>query len=492
MHGSGIGAIKGSLGGFVQARKYWLITVVVATGLSLGGGIASGQDLQRPTAGSDGGGDSYYPQDGNGGYDVADYNLEVGYDPATRQLTGSERITARATQALSSFNLDLKGLTVDSVKVNGLAAAFTRTGDHELEITPKLPLWRWQQFSVEIAYHGIPAPIQDPLLGDTGWQYTNTGATFVAGEPKSATTWYPVNDTPRDKATFHLAITVPDEWGVIANGRERPSVKAPGGTTHVWAEETPIVPYMTTVAIDKWTFDRQRRSDGTPIISAFAPGLPDTTKQAEARLPEILDFLESKFGPYPIDAAGGIFLNAGIIFSLETMSRPIFSGSMGGVVTVIVHENAHQWYGDSVAVTSWKDVCLNECFATYAEWLWEQAKAGVDLNARYATAVKNASTEFWNGKLYDMGPGNEFTYVYSKGPVMLHALRNYIGQDSFDRVLRTWPSLHRDGNATMQQFQRLTETIAHRDLAGFFNAWIYGTGKPADEYLYTDSVKPAA
>ncbi|HTI20055.1 MAG TPA: M1 family metallopeptidase [Kutzneria sp.] len=480
----------------MRARKNWLSTAVavtvVATGLSLGAGIASaGQDFQRPTAGSDGGGDSYYPQDGNGGYDVADYNLKVGYDPATRQLTGLERITAAATQALSSFDLDFRGLTVDSIKVDGRPATFTRTGDHELVITPKLPLWRWQRFAVEIAYHGVPAPIANPLLGDLGWQYTNTGAAFVAGEPQSATTWYPVNDTPRDKATFHLAITVPDEWGVISNGREKGTYKAAGGTTHVWAEETPIVPYMTTVAIDKWTFDRQRRADGTPIVSAFSPGVADSVKQAEARLPEILDFLESKFGRYPIDAAGGIFLNAPIGFSLETMSRPIYT-SLAGSVGVIVHENAHQWYGDSVAVTSWKDVCMNECFASYAQWLWSEAKDGVDLNARYLAAVKNASTNFWNAKLYDMGAGNEFTYVYSKGPVMLHALRNYIGQDAFDRVLRTWPSLHRGGNGTMQGFQRLTETVAHRDLSGFFNAWIYGSGKPADEYLYPGTLKPAA
>jgi aminopeptidase N len=481
----------------MRGRENWLRTAVaatvVATGLSLGGGVAdAGQDFQRPTAGSDGAGDSYYPQDGNGGYDVADYNLKVGYDPASHQLTGSQRITASATQALSSFNLDFQGLTVDSVKVDGRAAAFTRTGDHELVITPKLPLWRWQRFSVEIAYHGVPAPIANPDLGNLGWQRTGTGAAFVAGEPQSAATWYPVNDTPRDKATFHLAITVPDEWGVISNGREKGSFKAQGGTTHVWAEETPIVPYMTTVAIDKWTFDRQRRADGTPIVSAFAPGVPDSAKQAEAQLPEILDFLESKFGPYPIDAAGGIFLNAQIAFSLETMSRPIFSGGWAGVTSVIVHENAHQWYGDSVAVTSWKDVCMNECFASYAQWLWDEAKSGTDLNARYAATVKSASNNFWHAKLYDMGQGNEFTYVYSKGPTMLHALRNYIGQSACDRVLRAWPSLHRGGNGTMQEFQRLTESFAHRDLSGFFNAWVYGSGKPADEYLYPGSLKPAA
>ncbi|MBE1500337.1 aminopeptidase N [Amycolatopsis lexingtonensis] len=476
----------------MRGQKPVVVAAAVVASLCLGTGVAAAGDGWGAQPGSDGAGDSYYPQDGNGGYDVADYNLKVTYDPASHQLTGKQDISARATQSLSSFDLDFKGLTVDSVKVDGRAAKFARTGDHELVVTPSRALWRGRNFKVEIAYHGVPAPINDPALGNNGWQFAQAGGAFAAGEPRSATTWYPVNDTPLDKATFHLAITVPDEWGVIANGREKPSFKAPGGTTHVWAEETPIVPYLTTVAIDKWTFDRQTRKDGTPIVSAFAPGVPDSTKQAEARLPEILDFLESKFGKYPIDAAGGIFLNEQIGFSLETMSRPIYSAGWAGTVPTIVHENAHQWYGDSVAVEHWKDVCLNECFASYATWLWDEGKEGVDLDKQYADDVKKATTTFWNGKLYDMGQGNEFTYVYSKGPMMLHALRNYVGEQAFSRVLKTWPSLHRDGNASMQQFQRYTEAVSHKNLQGFFDAWVYGTGKPADQYLYPGGLKPAA
>ncbi|GAA3440257.1 M1 family metallopeptidase [Kutzneria kofuensis] len=474
-------------------QRWALMAAAVVTAIGLSGGVASAGDRGAPKPGSDGAGDSYYPQDGNGGYDVSDYDLNVRYDPVSHQLSGLQTITARATQSLSSFDLDLRGLTVDSVKVDGRAAKFSRTGEHELVITPAFPLWRGQPFRTKLAYHGVPAPIHDPKLGDNGWQFSEDGGAFVAGEPHSATTWYPVNDTPLDKAVFHLAITVPDGWGVIANGRERGTFTAPGGTTHVWAEETPIVPYMTTVAVDKWTFDRQKRKDGAPIVSAFAPGTPDSAKQAEARLPEILDFLESKFGPYPIDAAGGIFLDKGIRFSLETMSRPIYSGRWGGRIAVIVHENAHQWYGDSVAVEHWKDICLNECFASYAEWLWDEAKEGKDLNARYLAWVESAPTAFWTGKLYDMGPGNEFTAaVYLKGPMMLHALRNYIGQQAFDRVLRTWPSLHRNSNATMRQFQLLTELSAHRNLKCFFDAWVYGNAKPAAEYLFPGFLKPAA
>jgi aminopeptidase N len=464
--------------------------VAALAGLTIGAGTADASGAP-PSPGSDGAGDSYYPQDGNGGYDVADYDLKVRYDPASHRLDGAQTIAARATQSLSSFDLDLNGLTVDSVKVNGAPARFDRRGAHELVITPARALRRGQNFTTQIAYGGQPAPIGDPLLGDNGWQYSKSGGAFVAGEPHSASTWYPVNDTPLDKATFHLAITVPDGWGVIANGTERGTRTAPGGgTTHVWSEDTPAVPYMTTVAIDRWDFHRTELSDGTPVVSAFAPGTPEATKAADARLPEIIDFLASKFGRYPIDAAGGIFLTEPIGFSLETLSRPIYSGRAGNIQT-IVHENAHQWYGDSVAVDHWKDVCLNECFASYAQWLWSEAKEGQNLDDRYRTAVARATDTFWAGKLYDMGPGNEFTYVYTKGPLALHALRHQIGQRAFDTVLKAWPQLHRDGNASLPEFQRFTEHVAHQDLRGFFDAWFYGNTKPADAYLYPGSLTPA-
>lgn len=478
-------------------RRRRLMTALVAAlaCAGLGSGVANAApSYEGGQPGADGAGEPYYPQDGNGGYDVSDYNLAVDYAPASHLLSASETISARATQALSSFNLDLTGLTVDSVLVNGKDATFTRTGEHELVITPEKSLRRGLPFWTQIQYHGTPSPISDPVLGDNGWQYAKSGGAFVAGEPRSASTWYPVNDTPLDKATFHFAITVPNEWGVIANGRELGTAKTATGTTHFWAEETPAVPYMTTVAIDKWEFDRTRLSNGRPVVSAYAPSTSAATRAAEARLPEIIDFLSSKFGPYPVDAAGGIFLAEPIGFSLETLSRPIYSGRAGNIQT-IVHENAHQWYGDSVAVEHWKDVCMNECFASYAQWLWSEAKDGQDLNARYLGTVKAVPDAFWTdpaNKLYDMGPGHEFTRngVYQKGPLALHALKNTIGAGAFDFVLKTWPALHRNGNASFLDFQKYTELVAHRSLKGFFDAWFYSSAKPAPEYLYPGPLRP--
>jgi aminopeptidase N len=474
-------------------RRPLVVAVAVLATAALGTAEAAATvNTDQPTPGSATGGDSYYPQDGNGGYDAVDYSLQANYDPASHELAGKERITARATQSLSSFDLDLYGLTVDAVQVDGRLASFTRTGQQKLVITPSAPLWRGGEFVVDIAYHGVPLQLNYPGFGANGWQFGQDGGAFVAGEPESALTWYPVNDTPTDKATFHLAMTVPNQWGVIANGRELGSFPAPGGeTTHVWSEQTPAAPYLTTVDIDKWTYTRTTLSDGTPVVSAFAPGVSAEEKANEARLPEILDFLASKFGPYPVDAAGGIFLSEPIDFSLETLSRPIY-GNGAGDVSTIVHENTHQWYGDSVTIDAWKNTCLSECFASYAQWLWAGEKEGQDLDALYLDTVRQADSGFWNGKLYDMGAGDEFDAVYTKGPAMLYALRKYVGDTAFDQVLRTWPALHRNGNADMPEFQRYVEQVAHQNLQGFFDAWVYGTGKPAEGYLYPGNLRSAA
>ncbi|WP_042220113.1 M1 family metallopeptidase [Kutzneria albida] len=466
-----------------QWSRSLLTAVAVTTTVLLTGGVAAASPPSAGTPGAPGAGDPYYPTDGNGGYEVSDYHVSISYDPVSHHLDGDTVVTAAATQDLSSFNLDLNGLTVRSVTVNGAPAAFTRTGDHELVITPKRMLREGAEIRTEVRYDGTPAPIKDPRLGNNGWQFSSTGGAFAAGEPHSASTWYPVNDTPTNKASFHLSARVPDGWSVISNGLERGSSSKDGWTTFRWAEPNPIASYLTTVAIDKWTFERSKLADGTPLVNAYAPGA-ENKKEIEARLPEILDFLSSKFGRYPQVAAGGIFLADHIGFSLETQTRPTYAQWTD--LDTIVHENAHQWWGDSVSVDKWKDVCLNECFASYATWLWDEAKNKVNLDDQYRERVASLrnSPSFWAGKLYDMGPGNEFTSVYSKGPMALHALRRQIGERAFDTVLKRWQVQHREENGSWTQFEQLVQRVSGQDLRGFFDAWFHGATIPADRYLF--------
>lgn len=430
----------------------------------------------------DGAGDPYYPTDGNGGYDVAAYYVSISYDPPSKELTGRTVVTATASEDLTKFNLDLQGLEVSSVTVGATDAKFSRSGEHELVITPAEPVATGTTFETTVTYSGVPESAESGSLGENGWQLSSSGGAFAAGEPHSATSWYPANDTPKDKATFKLDARVPNGWSVVSNGRESaPTDGGDGWTTYHWEEPNRIATYLTTVGIDKWTFERSTLPDGTPVVSAYAPGA-ESKKDIEARLPEIIEFLTTKFGPYPQSAAGGIYINENIGFSLETQGRPIYAAWAEN--SVVVHENAHMWYGNSVSVKEWKDICLNECFASYAQWLWDEAKEGRDLDKQYRTEVARGTDSLWSGKLYDMGVGNEFTAVYEKGPLALHALRRLVGEDTFNRMLKEWPARHRDGNASWPEFEKFTEEIAGRDLSGFFDAWFRQDTRPADEYLY--------
>ncbi|MBB5807199.1 aminopeptidase N [Saccharothrix ecbatanensis] len=483
-----------------KARPYLLVLVLVLVATGIVVATLPGEKQQaRPTTaestappvvdaeGGDGAGDEYYPQDGNTGYDVSGYDVSITYDPATRQLEGVTKITAKATADLSRFNLDLYALKVTAVDVREKpAATYLQEGDHELVVTPAAPLVNGEEFTTTVRYGGEPTVFQDRALGRSGWQISSSGGAFAAGEPHSATTWFPANDTPRDKASFSLTARVPEGWSVISNGVEEGATTADGWTSFRWVAEQPMATYLTTIAIDKWTVERSTLPDGTPVVDAYAPGAQDGRRHQE-RLPEVLAFLSEKFGPYPFRSAGGIFLADNIGFSLETQTRPIYAGWAD--LDTVVHENAHQWFGNSVSLENWADICLNECFASYAQWLWDEAKEGVDLDDRYRAEVEGARDSFWRRKLYDMGRGNEFKGVYDKGQLALHALRHRVGDDVFNRAIKDWTTANRDGNASWPEFEAHVEQASGQDLDAFFAAWFRGDEIPEDEHLYPGSLR---
>ncbi|MBF6063924.1 M1 family metallopeptidase [Nocardia terpenica] len=430
--------------------------------------------------GSPGLGDPYYPLDGNGGYHVGDYDLTLDYDPASHALTGRAVISATATQLLAGFNLDYQGPDVRAVSVNGLPARFDRNGEHELTITPALPLLPRLPFTVTVDYSGVRTE------SDEGWYYTPDGGAFVSGQPHAAPLWFPVNDTPQDKSTYSVHVTVPVEWDVVGNGIRTEDEVRGDKRTVTWRMNTPMISYLATIAIDKFTFLEQRRANGTPLLSAFAPGMADR-RALEQRLPEILDFLEDLYGPYPFEAGGGTYMSNDIQFSLETQSRPTYAG-WAKKLGVVVHENTHQWWGDSMSITHWSDICMNECFASYtADFLWPERKEGADPDAIYRKVlarIDEKHPEHWAIPPGNPGAGREFTSVYTRGELFLHALRRTVGDDVFFAMIKEWVQGHRNGNDTLPAFEQFVEQRSGRDLGDFFDAWLMQPVRPADRYLY--------
>ncbi len=464
--------------------------LLCAVGCSGGGsdpGPTRPTELQPSPATGQGIGDAYYADDGNLGYDVSGYHVRLTYDPDDASMKARTVIRAVASAyRLSSFHLDLLGLEVTAVTVDGGVATFTRTDAHELVVTPRKPIAPGADFRTRVTYHGKPGV--DPVGGvRSGWFDAATpGGGFIAGEPHSCTLWYPCNDHPTDKATFRLTATVPKPFKVVSVGAQGATTSATlaDGTaarTFRWVLAEPTATYLTTIYIDQLTFERSTLADGTPVVSAYGPH-PEGAPGREAKLPEILDVLADAWGPYPAPQAGGIFVNGDVPFSLETFTRPIYTE--GADVETIVHENAHQWWGDNVSIRRWKDICLNECLASYSVWLWHEAH-GADLDARYHAAVDRGG-DWLSYPLYDMGPGHEFDGpgVYYKGTFFLHALRRKLGDEAFFSALRGIQHDYDGGNLSMNGLRDQLESRSGTDLTSFWDEWVIHTGKPSPPNLY--------
>lgn len=449
--------------------------------MALVGTVGCAGEPFQPGAGQ--AGDPYFPTHGNGGYQVDHYQLAVRYNPETKELTGAATLTATTTQDLSRFSLDLVGLAVEQVTVDGANAEVDQQPE-KLIIAPAAGLPERTQFTIEIDYGGVPAPLSGTTLGSNGFHHTADGA-FAAGQPRSASTWYPVNDHPLDKAGYTVEITVPAGLAAISNGVPVEVTTTAGWSTWRWVESAPMASYLSVLAIGDYRVTRGEHS-GQPSVVAVHSDLPADVDEQLLRTGEIADVLAGWFGPYPFDSYGGIALaDDQVRFALETQSRPVYSPAFFAgaqdATWVIVHELAHQWFGNSVSVRHWDDIWLNEGFATYAEWLWEEHHGGDTAQELFDLYWDGPGGEpdFWTVLPGDPGPDDLFdSAVYVRGAMTVHALRRAVGDTVFFEILPAWTAAYRYGNATTADLADLSERVSGQSLGGLFDDWLYTPRQP--------------
>ncbi|PZS03126.1 MAG: metallopeptidase [Pseudonocardiales bacterium] len=431
-------------------------------------------------AGAPGAGDPYFPFAGNGGFDVRNYTLLLSYRPRSHQLSGTAVVSALATENLSRFDLDLRrDMAVSSVAVDGHRAHYVRSGKQELVITPQSKLHAGRPFTVVVSYAGRPRPVIDPDGSLDGWIPTDDGA-FVAGEPQGSPSWFPGSDHPSDKATFTTIVTVPKGISVVGNGRLVAHASYRDRQTFVWREDKPMATYLSTVSLGRFQVTRSRTPDGIPVYVAVDPRERAASAGVVAQIPAIIDYFERLFGPYPFGSTGAIIDHAHFVgYALETQTRPLFDRAPDAVN--LAHELSHQWYGDSVSLTRWKEIWLNEGFASYASWLWSGHSGGPTpqqlFNRIYATP---ANDSFW--KIPPANPGGPAGIfagpIYARGAMTLQALRVKLGDRVFFQIMRDWAREHRYGNARISAFIRLAEHDSGTNLRSFFDTWLYRPAKP--------------
>jgi aminopeptidase N len=431
--------------------------------------------LAAPGPGARGLGDRFFPLAGNGGYEVGHYDLRLAFSPHPQHLRGRARIEATATRDLSRFDLDLRHFEVASVHVDGRRARERRRGQ-ELVIRPAKPIARGSRFEIVVRYGGKPRPVTDPDGSQEGWIPTPDGA-FVANEPQGAPSVFPCNDYPTDKATYRIAISVPKPLKAISNGRLAAVRRSGRRRTFVWRESDPMATYLMTSTIGRFHLTRSH-ADGLPSYVAIDPAIG---KAPSVRLtPRIIRFFASKYGPYPFGSMGAIVDQSAAGYSLETQTRPLYPQAPGPLL--VAHELGHQWFGDSVSVARWRDIWLNEGFATFSQWLWGQHTGGPSLRDMFNEEYRSPASDkvVWDPP--PAAPRNATELfadsVYVRGFMTLEALREKIGSPTFFRILRAWAADHRYGNANTHQFVALADSMSGRDLGHFFRVWLYERGKP--------------
>jgi aminopeptidase N len=429
-------------------------------------------------------GDPYFPRDGGIGIDVARYRIRDAYDFASGRLSGSSTLTITATQRLTELSLDFL-LPVSKVRLSTGAATYSQARAHELVITPAKPITEGTRFRVTVTYAGTPADAT--YLGASNWKADQHEAVTV-DEPHMAPWWYPSNDHPSDKARFDISITVPRGNTVISNGKRVSKTSNGDRTTFRWRADEPMTTYLAFFAAGRFTVTRGVTAEGVPWVNAVSrQGTAKEQRGSQRMLARTADFvswLSSRLGEYPFAQTGGVVTSLDVGFSLETQTRPVYGFYVPvGSYPLLVHELAHQWFGDSVSLERWQDVWLNEGFASFMSWMYDEDHGGwtaqKHLESSYGTY--SATDDFWDLTIGNPGPDDIFENpVYERGAMTLQALRNRVGDDVFWQLLRTWVAEHQYGNATTDDFVALAGSLSGQDLGAFFDVWLQ-TGERPDQ-----------
>lgn len=424
--------------------------------------------------------DSYYPAQGDPGVDTLHYGLDLTWNPSSRTLTGIADIAFRATADADHVQLDLlDSLRVESLTVDGANVDFAQGEDHLVIHTD---VHEDRRYALEIDYAGTPAPVPAPTtrpdFSNTGMNITPTGEIWTMQEPFGAFTWYPVNDQPSDKAFYDITIRAPRNWVGVANGELESRTTEGGHTVTTWHLSHPASSYLTTVAVGDFVETKDVSASGVPL-SYWTHRGDARALRALRKTPQIMTWDEQHLGPYPFDSLGLLVVDSDSGMETQTMIT-LGNTAYTRSPAVIEHELTHQWYGDLVTPTDWRDVWMNEGMTMFLQGVFEADREGVGIDAKMDEwASYEAQSRRTSGPpgAYDKGEFGEGNIYY--GPALMwNELRHRLGDATFWAMVQKWPTVHADGNATREEYYDWIEQETGRELSSFFDEWIMGRTTP--------------
>ncbi|HYJ70202.1 MAG TPA: M1 family metallopeptidase [Nocardioidaceae bacterium] len=429
--------------------------------------------------------DPYYPQNGEPYFDALRYQLDLDWDPGSTVLEGKADITFRVTEPRDEIMLDFaEPLKITGATLDGAEVGTTETGENLTVTTPGLA--PDDQHTLTLSYQGTPQPVRAAgSRGDllnVGWTIEPDGSVWTMQEPWGAYTWYPVNDHPSDKAFYDATITATDGMIGIFNGQLQGETTESDATTTQWHLGAPAAPYLITIAIGHYT----RESDEGPGELPMTYWIPEGEESVMSTLdesPEMVAWLEDLLGDYPFSQLGTVVVPADSAMetqTLVTMGDSVFQADEATLRGALLHEYAHQWYGDLVTPDNWPDLWLNEGFAMYIQLLWADSVGLWDYDTKIAewTALDGQMRA-------DYGPPGAYfedefasSNVYYSGALMLDQIRDTIGDEAFFDALKAWPAEHEFGNANREDYITWLSDRTGTDLRPLIEKWLNSPTTP--------------
>lgn len=427
--------------------------------------------------------DPVYPRYGNPEIDVLQYTLDLAWDPSAHLLSGTATLTVRAVSDLTAVALDLSSAyTVDGARVDGAPVTASQRGEDLVVALPRR-LARDAIASVAISYRGRPAPVPFPGtrrdMPTVGLHPMPDGALWTMQEPYGAFTWYPCSELPSDEARYDISVTVPRGWTGVANGRLTGESDHGDRRTYRWQAEA-MPTYLVTMAVDRFERHDASGPGNLPITYWVRPQDAGRMLPTLTQSPRLLAWLEQRLGPYPFASAGVVVVQGTSGMETQTM---VTLGPITGPAAepVLLHEYAHHWFGDSVTPRTWRDLWLNEGFATYLQGLYqieqrEVTEAGLIAQWRGTDAAQRA----------EAGPPGQYRpdrfasrNVYVGPALMLHELRRHLGDPAFFALLHDWAQHNRHTQQDRASFTAWLRSYTGRDLTPVVDRWLDSPTTPS-------------
>lgn len=427
--------------------------------------------------------DSYPRQPG---VDVQHYIFRVSLSDDTNEITGETTLALRFKDGVAEFALDLAPpMTVSEVTSDQGAVRFTHDAGR-LAIAPASAPKAGELRQFTVKYHGVPANGLKILKNKYGER-----CFFSSNWPDLARQWLPTIDHPYDKATSEFIVTAPAKYQVVANGLFEEAIDLGDGRrlTH-WKQSVPIATWLNGIGVAQFAARRFGNAAGVPLqLWVYHQDRDAGIATFEEPARRAIQFFTDRIGPYPYEKLGAVE-SAGNGGGMENASAIFFGeGTVTGrpAFSLVAHETAHQWFGDSVTENDWDDVWLSEGFATYFTLLATEHYEGRDAFIaglkRSRAAIFAAEKRMPGVAVVQDKPwkGIPNQIVYQKGGWALHILRRQIGTDRFWAGIREYYRRYRDGNASTADFRKVMQQVSGADLGWFFRQWMFRAGSPVVE-----------